>query len=230
VTALLVLHDVGEGGAGGGRPWAEAFRSAGWGEDDGPILGPDLPGHAGAPAPEGGNYEPGDGAFVAIRAVAAAGLDEGTALTVLGVGVNGWNAQLHGLAGRAAAVVLVDGLGGPWRSVRDDVLAGVTWLRGIADDPAAVAPLTPGAPLDPRLRHGLPSHGSRRMAFEAAAAMPVPVVVVESPGSGTPPEDAEALVAAMAGAAGAVLVRVEDPSPATVAPATLAALSQFRRP
>jgi hypothetical protein len=58
--------------------------------------------------------------------------------------------------------------------------------------------------------------------------MPVPVVVVESPASGTPTDDAEALVATMASAAGAVLVRVNDRSPATVAPAIIAALAQLR--
>jgi hypothetical protein len=66
------------------------------------------------------------------------------------------------------------------------------------------------------------------MALEAAAAMPVPVVVVESPASGTPPEDAESLVSLMAGAAGAVLVRVDDASAATVVPALLPAFAHFR--
>ena len=212
---LFVLHGVGD--AGGGAPWRRAFVDAGW---TGPVVAPDLPGHAGAPPPEGGDHEPGDGAFVAVRELAAAGFD---GLPVaLGVGINGWNAQLLGLAGRASAVVLVDGLGGPWATVREGVLAGRDRLRAVAADPEAVAPMAPGADLDPRLRHGLPAHGSRRMAFEAAAAMPCPVVVVESPASGVSAADAKALVAALG--AGGTLVRVGDGAPATVAAAVVGAL------
>jgi hypothetical protein len=217
---LLVLHDVGD--AEGGAPWAAAFVGAGW---DGRVLAPDLPGHAGAPAPEGGNHEAGDATFLAVRVLAEAGIAAGHAV-VLGAGVNGWSAQLHGLGGRAAAVVLVDGLGGPWLPVREQVLAGVERQRAIAADPAALAPMPAGASLDPRLAHGLPTHGSRRMAFEAAAVMAVPVVVVETPASGAPAGDAETLVAAMA--AGGVLVRVADGAPATVAPAVVAAFAQLR--
>lgn len=217
---LLVLHDVGD--AGGGGPWAAAFVDAGW---TGRVLAPDLPGHAGAPAPEGGNHEPGDGAFVAVRVLADAGRPVGS-VVALGAGVNGWNAQLLGLAGRAAGVVLVDGLGGPWLPMREQVLAGRDRQRAIAGDPAAVAPMPAGASLDPRLVHGLPTHGSRRMAFEAAAVMPVPVVVVETPASGTPADDAEALVAAMG--AGGTLLRVDDGAPATVAGAVLPAFAALR--
>ncbi|MDQ3106837.1 MAG: hypothetical protein M3Q68_03430, partial [Actinomycetota bacterium] len=150
-SALFILHDVGD--AGGGAPWADAFRAAGW---TGSVVAPDLPGHAGTSPPEGGNHEPADAAFVAVRALE----DERTAV-VVGVGVNGWNAQLHGLAGRASMVVLVDGLGGPWTPVRDAVLRERDRLRAIADDPAAVALPPDGSMLDPRLRHGLAAHGSR---------------------------------------------------------------------
>ena len=217
--ALLVLHDVGD--EGGGTPWRDAFVAAGW---NGPVLAPDLPGHAGAPLLDGGDHEPGDGAFRAVVTLAAAGVEPGTAV-VVGVGVNGWNAQVHGLGGRASAVVLVDGLGGPWLPIREQILAGVARLRSVAADPEAVAPMPPGAPLDPRLRHGLPSHGSRKMAFEVAAVMPVPVVVVESSASPTPPADAEELAGRMA--AGGTLVRVDDATPATVAAAAVAALAQL---
>jgi len=214
---LLVLHEVGD--EAGGEPWRQAFIEAGW---SGPIVAPDLPGHAGTPPPEGGNHESGDAAFVAVRALAAAGIEPG-AVVALGVGVNGWNAQVHGLGGRVAAVVLVDGLGGPWTPVREQVLAGVARLRAIADDAASVAPMPAGARLDPRLRHGLPAHGSRRMAFEVAPVMPVPVVVVESPASPVPIGDAEELAARMG--AGGTLVRVDDAGPVAVAGAAVGALS-----
>lgn len=216
---LLVLHNIGD--EGGGSRWREAFVDGGWAGD---VIAPDLPGHAGAPAPEGGNHEAGDGAFLAVRALAAAGFEPGSPV-VLGLGVNGWNAQLHGLGGRASAVALVDGLGGPWTTIRESVLAGVAQLRAISDDPEAVAPMASGASLDPRLHHGLPAHGSRKMAFEVAGVMPVPVVVMESPASPVPPADAEELTARMPG--GGTLVRIDDLSPATVAAATVAAFARL---
>jgi pimeloyl-ACP methyl ester carboxylesterase len=217
--ALLVLHDIGD--EAGGGPWREAFVAAGWVGD---VVAPDLPGHAGAPPPLGGDHESGDGAFVAVRALAAAGVERGSAVCV-GVGVNGWSAQLHGLGRRASAVVLVDGLGGPWMPIRERVLAGAARLRAIADDPESVAPMPAGATLDPRLHHRLPTHGSRKMAFEVAPLLPVPVVVVETPASATPADDAERLAALMG--AGGSLVRLDDTAPATVAAATLAAFAQF---
>ncbi|MDQ1403301.1 MAG: hypothetical protein QOG03_1617, partial [Actinomycetota bacterium] len=45
---VLVLHDVGD--ERGGEPWRQALGTAGW---SGPVLAPDLPGHAGAPPPIG---------------------------------------------------------------------------------------------------------------------------------------------------------------------------------
>ena len=202
---LVVLHDVGD--AGGGRPWCDAFVDAGW---RGEVLSPDLPGHAGAPPPEGGQHEPADSAYVVVPLLSRLGLPA----VVVGVGVNGWTATLCGLAGKALAVVLVDGTGAPWITPTEAILRQRDWLRAIADDPDALAPAPAGAALDPRLRYGLPHHGSRRLALRAAERLPVPLLLLESPASGLPPEDADLL---------GPVVRIDDTAPATVARAVLAA-------
>ena len=205
---LVVLHDVGD--AGGGRPWRDAFLDAGW---RGEVLAPDLPGHAGAAPPDGGNYEASDSAYVLVPLLARLG---GPAV-VVGVGVNGWTATLAGLAGTALAVVLVDGTGAPWTTPTDAIIRQRDWLRAVAADPDAVASAPADAALDPRLRHGLPRHGSRRLAFRAAAALPVPLVLLESPSSAAPAEDAAEL---------GTVVPIPDRTPEAVARALAAALDE----
>jgi pimeloyl-ACP methyl ester carboxylesterase len=204
---LVVLHDVGD--EGGGRPWRDAFVEAGW---RGQVIAPDLPGHAGAPPPEGGNYEPADAAYVVVPLLAQLG----EPAVVIGVGVNGWTATLAGLAGRASHVVLVDGSGAPWITPTEAIHRQLGWLRTMVDDPDALAPAPTDGSLDPRLRHGVPAHGSRRLAFRGASKLTVPLVLVETPQSACPPEDADALGRVM---------RVADRSPRTVAPAVVAALA-----
>jgi hypothetical protein len=216
-TPLLVLHDVGD--VGGGRPWAEAFEAAGW---DGEVLAPDLPGHAGAPPPEGGQYELSDAAFVSVPLLARSG----GPVVAVGIGVNGWNAWLCGLGGKASAVVLVDGTGAPWISAAEAVRWQREWLRGIADDPDAVAPVPAGASLDPRLRHGIPPHGSRKLARRAAGRTAVPLLLLEAPGSACSANDAAEIVAASAG--GGRVVRIADRSPETVAAVVVEALASDR--
>ena len=207
---LLVLHDIGD--EDGGRPWADAFASVGW---DGAVLAPSLPGHGGAPPPEGGNHEPSDSAYAIVPQLTR--LDDPRPV-VVGVGVNGWTASLCGLGGRASAVVLVDGTGAPWTTPTEFVHRQRDWLRAIADDPAALAP-APARGLDPRLRHGLPAHGSRRLAAKAAAALHVPLLLRESPASGCPMADAIGLASSCPG--GGRVIDVADRSPKTVAAAVV---------
>ena len=187
MTDVLVLHDVGD--PAGGAPWAEAFSDAGW---SGAVHAPDLPGHAGEAPPLGGSYNGADPALTG--ALVVAGLPAGgPPPVVVGVRASGWGAQLLALGGRAAALVLVDGLGGPWLDGTAAVAADRAWLRRLADDPEAVGPAPPGAPLDPRLRHGVPPQADRGLAMRAAAAVPVPVLVLHTgvPGTG-PLADGEA--------------------------------------
>jgi hypothetical protein len=204
-TSVLVLHEVGD--PTGGGPWRAALADAGW--PAGAVTAPDLPGHAGAAPPLGGGYDPADGAFFAAPLLP----DEPG--MIVGVGVNGWPAQVFALGGKASALVLVDGLGGPWLDPAQSIAAGAAWLRAVTADPEAVAPAPPGAVLDPRLRHELPSMSSRAFAVRMAAAMPVPVLVVESPASRLDPADADDLASHFPTLLG--VVRVPDRRPATVA-------------
>jgi hypothetical protein len=214
VTPLLALHDVGE--VGGGGPWRSALLAAGW---TGPVSAPDLPGHGTTPAPVGGSYELGDPVLAVLPAVPAEAED---APVVLGVGTNGWCASILALGGRASALVLVDGLGGPFRPQVEAMAAERERLRRIADDPAALAP-PPATGLDPRLRHGVSPLGNRPMAERAALCTPVPVLLLESPASPVPPEDRAAVAGRYPG--GATVVEVESAAPEAVAPAVVAWVS-----
>jgi len=208
VIAVLVFHDAGD--PAGGEPWRDAFQEAEW---PGAVLAPDLPGHGTERAPVGGSYELADPVLFAIRVMRTAELGEEPPV-VVGVGVNGWSAQVLALGGRASAVVLVDGLNGPWVDARATIGAGRDWIRAIAADPAAVAPAPPVG-LDPRLAHGLVPHGSRRLADRAAAAMPVPVLLVETPHSLLALDDVEELAGRYK--SGAAVASVPDRAPTTVA-------------
>jgi len=184
---IVVLHAFGD--ERGGGAWRDALASS-W---DGPVIAPDLPGHCSTPAPAGGHYEVADALLAVLPALAS--LDPALPPVVVGCGVNGWAAQVLALAGRASAVVTVDGLGGPWTTPRQRVTAWRDTLRAIAGDLAAMAaPPTEG--IDPRLRYGLDPHGSRRLAERGAVATPVPALIVESPASPLPAEEVDALAAA----------------------------------
>ena len=209
--ALLVLHDVGDEAA--GTPW----RTAADGTWPGPVLAPDLPGHGDAPAPIGGSYDTVDAALVAARVMAGAG-DDFERPVVLGVGANGWAAEVVALGGRASGLVLVDGLGGPWRTASESIDAGVRWLRDLADDPAATGP-PPARGLDPRLRHGVLPMASRSTAEDAAAALTVPVLVLSTPADPLPPDDRDALANRFG--AGATVVTLPDRSADAVLAAAL---------
>jgi hypothetical protein len=213
MTQLLVLHAVGD--PDGGAPWARAFGAADW---PGSVHAPDLPGHAGREPPLGGAYHRTDPALVGAL-VLAERPDNGQAApaVVAGVGPSGWGAQLLALGGRAAALVLVDGIGGPWLPAPDAVAAERQWLRNLADDPDAIDPAPAGAPLDPRLRHGVPGQTDRGLALRAAGAIPVPVLVVETrppPRALLSPGEVDEMVAAFPAAE---LVRLEAASPEDVA-------------
>jgi len=202
---LLVLHDFGDPAAGG--PWVSALQESGW---PGAVHGPELPGHGSSPGLPG-NYESSDIALSALRALAD---QQWERPVVLGVGASGWPAQVLALGGRAAAVVLVDGLGGPWADAEEVIDAGRRWLRAIADDPEAHAPPVPGRP-DPRVRHGISAQRSRALAERAAAAMPVPALLVVTGASPLPEAEAGRLASLFP--SGAVLARATDPSPGSVA-------------
>ncbi|HSL72917.1 MAG TPA: alpha/beta fold hydrolase [Ilumatobacteraceae bacterium] len=176
MTDLLVLHDL---GAPGGDEWAAAF--AGW---PGRVLAPDLPGHNDTPPPVGGQYQSGDAVYVALELLRREAPEE---LVVVGVGHSGAAAQILALGGRAAGLVLLDGLGGPWLGP-DEVDAQQRELRRrILTTPVALSGPTPGA-IDPRTTMVVGAV-DREFAVRQAAAMPVPVLLIETPASPTPDAD-----------------------------------------
>ena len=179
MTDLLILHDL---GAPGGGEWAAAF--AGW---PGRVLAPDLPGHNGTPPPVGGQHTAGDAVFVALDLLRVDVPDE---LVVVGVGHNGAAAQVLALGGRAAGLVLVDGLGGPWLGPVEIDAQQREMRRRILTTPAAMAMPAPGED-DPRATMVV-GPADRGFAVRQAEAMPVPVLVIETPSSPTP--DADAIV------------------------------------
>jgi pimeloyl-ACP methyl ester carboxylesterase len=217
VTTVVVLHDVGD--PDGGARWREALEAAGWA---GPVHAPDLPGHGRAPAPVGGSYELADAVLAVLPSVPAGDPDPPV---VLGVGTNGWSASILALGGRASALVLVDGLGGPFRSGSDAMAAERQRIRAIADDPEAVGP-PPATGLDPRLRHGVSPLGNPAMAERAAAATTVPVLLVESPASPVTGEERAGVAARYP--AGATVAEVGSVAPDVVAPAVVAWVSAGR--
>jgi hypothetical protein len=201
VTDLLVVHDVGD--PDGGARWRQALVAAGW---PGEVRAPDLPGHGSAPAPTGGTYELTDALLTLLPVVPA----DGDLPVVLGVGTNGWCASILALGGRASALVLVDGLGGPFVAAAEAMARERERLRRLVDDPAALAP-PPATGLDPRLRHGVSPLGSRPTAERVAAATTVPVLLVETPSSPVGADDRAAVAARYPSGATVVEVTAGDP-------------------
>lgn len=196
--ALLVIHDL---GAVGGGPWAEAF--AAW---NGVVAAPDLPGHGTALAPRGGNHEVGDAVFALVSDLATGD----AAPVVVGVGRSGIAARTLALGGRASALVLVDGLGGPWLEVPARSALVRDARRSILATPAALVPHRAGSTDE---RAGLTVDGDGRdHVVRMLSALPVPTLVVETPASPTP--DAGDVAAVIPDHD---LVRVGDSSPVTVA-------------
>lgn len=190
-SPLLVLH-----------AWGDPRGSSRWRglEDawDGPVVRFDLPGHCRAPAPMGGSYSAADAALHGDRAVRDAGL-AGSPVVVLGDSSAGLGAELLAAAGRVAALVLVDGLGGPWCTAAEVLADEVRWCNAVFADPAAQAPLSEACDLDPRLRHELPTVWERSFTEARRAAISVPVLAIETPSSQTPLEDRDARLASFAG-------------------------------
>lgn len=211
MTGVLVLHDVGD--PDGGARWRAALEAAAW---PGPVRAPDLPGHGSTPAPVGGTYELTDPVLAVLPSIPAGDPDPPV---VLGVGTNGWCASILALGGRASALVLVDGLGGPFVAQADAMAAERARLRRLVDDPDAVGP-PPATGLDPRLRHGVGPLGSLPVAERTAAATAVPVLLVETGASPVAAEERDAVASRYPG--GATVVELAAGDPDAVAAAVVA--------
>lgn len=199
---LVVLHDLGD--AAGGSPWRDALAHAGLDA----VVAPDLPGHGDAAPPVGGNYVRADAGYLLAR-LQSEGLAPDHAVLV-GVGHSGWIATVAAIGGHAAGVVLVDGLGAPWRTIEDRLADRRARTRRLLDDDAAMAHHRGPGP-DPRLRHVQAPHGDWSLAMEAASLINVPALVVDPD-----PDSVAEVVDAFAGPV--TLVR-GDRTPSTVAAA-----------
>ena len=200
MTPLLVLHDTFDPLAGARwRPLCDAWR--------GSALAPDLPGHGESPPPVGGSYAPSDATLVAVRVLKEAGIAEKP--VVVGHGWGGFAAELLAAAGRASALVLVDGLGGPWLEADELVEEQRAWLRAVGDDPEALA--APTASPDPRLRHRYPSVWERVFTEARRSAIVVPVLALETPASPTPRHEHDERLRAFAGGATSLAIEAATP-------------------
>jgi hypothetical protein len=116
------------------------------------------------------------------------------------------------------ALVVVDGLHGRFGTPTEEVAAMYAMVRAIADDPAATAP-PPAQGLDPRAAYGYGITVSAPFLRRFWGAVTVPVLVVETPASPTPPDERAERASWFGGPI--TVVEVADPAPATVVAAIL---------
>lgn len=201
-AALLVIHDIGDPRA--GSAWRELVSA--W---PGPALAPDLPGHAETPPPTGASYALPDPAVYAWRAAEAAGITTDD-VVVLGHASASFGAELLAAGGRASRLILVDGLGPPWKTVDEIVDDQHRFLREVLADPDALAP--PASVPDPRVRHTFASIWEPAFIRDLRSSISVPVLAIETPASPTPAAERAERLKDYAGATDLVEVTTSDPA------------------
>ena len=185
---LLVLHDLNATGA----DWQDVLDA--W---PGPSAAPDLPGHGQSPPAEGGKYVPTDFTLYAVQALHQLGWDDAAHPPVaLGHGWGGFAAEPLAAAGRVSRLILVDGLGGPWRSAAELSAAQTAWLRT-----AIRVHTEPAGTRDPILALGFPEVWHEEATRGRRGAITVPVLAIETPASATPEHERAARVSAFGGPA-----------------------------
>ena len=176
IPALLVLHDAGAQGAGASwQPFLDRWPGA--------SVAPYLPGHGGSEPAVGGKYLPADAALAGLEVVSETGLGQPPPV-VLGHGWGGYGAELLAGGGRACALVLVDGLGGPWITEEQLARDQAQWLRDVLEDPEATR--WPERLPDPVLAHGFPSVWEPQFTASRRGAIKVPLLAIETLRSPTP--------------------------------------------
>ena len=173
---LLVLPDLTHAG----DEWQDVLDV--W---PGPSVAPDLPGHGLSRPSVGGKYVPGDTTLAAVRVLHQVAWDEPP--VVLGHGWGAYAAEYLAAAGRVWALVMVDGLGGPWRTPAEITEMQTAWLHRALELHA-----TPAVTPDPLLGLGFPDVWEPEFTRSRRAAITVPVLALETPASPTPPEERQA--------------------------------------
>ena len=199
--SVIVLHHLGAAEAAAG--WRAALAAEGVAD----VWAPDLPGHAGAATPIGGNYTRVDPVYEIGRRVAD-GFDLSDTVLV-GVGLSGWAAMVLAAAGEGRGLVLVDGLGTPWRSQADVRARWRAAIRATSVSAESMGP-APEHGVDPRIAVGLVAHGDEELVRDAAEAITIPTLLI-----GT---DHEAATSLQPSFSGAVTVVESAPTAEAVAP------------
>jgi pimeloyl-ACP methyl ester carboxylesterase len=145
----------------------------------------------------GGKYVPTDFTLYAVRALEQLGWDDPQhAPVVLGHGWGAFAAEPLAAAGRASRLILVDGLGGAWRSTEELAGAQNAWLRA-----ALPVHTQPADAPDPVLALGFPDVWHEETTRGRRGAITVPVLAVETAASVTPTGERDARVAMFGGPA-----------------------------
>lgn len=192
--------------------WSELLASAGFA---GEVVAPMPAGWFQSPPPVGGHAEVVDPLFEILDDLG----DTDRSRIAIGVGGAGWPATLVALAGRASALVLIDGCGGPWLDPversrrqsaalaerRDELLGAEGEADSGSGRPAGSAVLRSG-------------HHNRALAFEAADELVkanVAVLLIETPQSTTPARE----VGELGEALGSPPAQVGERTPTAIAEA-----------
>jgi hypothetical protein len=180
----------------------------------GPLVRPDSPGWA-RRSPVGPHVA-GDSAVGALAAIR----DLGVPALVGGHRHGGAGAEIVACTGRAAGVVLVDGLGDPYLEPDASLEFLSGWLGSVLRADTQPTPDSDGP--DPIRRHGPPMAAGRLESEARRKATTIPVIAIESPSSPISLAEAERRLAGYAGPAD--LRVVGDDSPDTIG-SELAALA-----
>ena len=193
---IMLLHDLGD--PLGGAAW-RAVAPSDW------II-PDLPGHGNSPAPRSGHYEP-----MSPVAIARWMLVQHQNTTLIGVREQAHGALVHAVGGGCGRVVVVDGLGGPWQTAREQIDAFYADLRSIFEDQAAID-TAPSSGLDPRACYPYGVMTSAEFAQRFWGEIDQPVLAIETPASTTPPDERAERIAWFSGDTTLVVIDTSEPA------------------
>ena len=197
---VVLLHDLGDGR--GGADW-RAHAPKSWSI-------PDLPGHGETAATRSGHYDPMTAATIARWELATQQNEPSGRSVVVGVGANAHAALVCASGGTGSAVVIVNGLCGPWQPPKTQVDVLYATIRALADDVDATA-TAPISGLDPRTRHGYALMSSAAFVQYFWGSIDQAVLAIETPRSTTPPTERASRLAYFAGETTLVQLQTDAP-------------------